>query len=250
MFSIKSTFSSLLKGLKKAYSIPTLPDHIIKFTMHPTIRIIRFLGGVSFLTILSKSHLNYHISILFIAMFFATIFTIYHFYLSYHRFKHIKYLLKSDKLEVRNSPIDRLAFLAAKVLTCLKGVCQEAQPVGLGLGLMLGADEVMKYADVEPFFGPLMGGILKGVLPEKHIKESEEIIKNAFELLRSNRSNVNTTNNLLDLLKDSNIKGDLTKDEFEEMKNILVEKQVELKSKDSALKTELKSKISEIIDKW
>ena len=24
--------------------------------------------------------------------------------------KHIKYLLKSDKLEVRNSPIDRLAF--------------------------------------------------------------------------------------------------------------------------------------------
>jgi hypothetical protein len=36
----------------------------------------------------------------------------------------------------------------------------------------------------------------------------------------------------------------MAKDEFEEMKNILVEKQDELKSKDSALKTELKSKIS------
>jgi hypothetical protein len=248
MFSIKSTLNSLVKGFKKAYSIPTLPDHIIEFTNKPLIRIMRFLGGVSFLTILSKSHLNYHISILFIAMFFATIFTIYHFYLSYHRFKHIRYLLKSDKLEVKKSPLDRLAFLAAKVLTCLKGVCQEAQPVGLCL--MLGADEVLKYGNAEPFFGPLMGGILKGVLPAKPTKESEEIIKSAFELLRANRSNVNTNNNLLDLLKDSNFTGDLTKDEFEEMKNILVEKQEELKSKDSALKTELKSKISEIIDKW
>jgi hypothetical protein len=232
MFKSKSTLNSLVKGFKKAYSVPTLPDYIIEFTNKPLIRIMRFLGGVSFLTILSKSHLNSHISILFIAMFFATIFTIYHFYLSYHRFKHIRYLLKSDKLEVRNSPLDRLAFLAAKVVTCLKGVCQEAQPVGLGLGLMLGADEVLKYGNAEPFFGPLMGGILKGVLPAKPTKESEEIIKSAFELLRANRSNVNTTNNLLDLLKDSNLTGDLTKDEFEEMKNILVEKQDELKTKD------------------
>jgi hypothetical protein len=69
---------------------------------------MRFLGNVSFLTILSKSHLNYHISILFIAMFFATIFTFYHFYLSYHRFKHIRFLLKSGAYEVRNSPLDTL----------------------------------------------------------------------------------------------------------------------------------------------
>jgi len=102
MFLINSTFRSLLKGFKKAYQTPTLPDHIIEFTNKPLIRIMRFLGGVSFLTILSKSYLNYHICILLIAMFFAIIFTCYHFYLSYNRFKHIKYLLKSDKLEVRN----------------------------------------------------------------------------------------------------------------------------------------------------
>jgi len=107
MFLKKSTFNSLLKGFKKAYQTPTLPDHIIEFTNKPLIRIMSFLGGVSFLTILSKSYLNYHISILLIAMFFATIFTCYHFYLSYHRFKHIKYLLKSNKLEVRNSPTFR-----------------------------------------------------------------------------------------------------------------------------------------------
>jgi hypothetical protein len=115
---------------------------------------------------------------------------------------------------------------------------------------MLGADEVLKYANVEPFCGPLMGSVLKGVLPEKPNNESEKIIRSAFELLKANKSNVNTTNSLLDQLKDLNLEGDLTKDEFGEMKNILVEKQDELKSKDSALKTELKSKISEIIDKW
>jgi hypothetical protein len=94
----------LKKGFKKAYDTPTLPDHIINFTMQPIIRIIRFLGGVSFLTIMSKSYLNYHISILFIAMFFLIIFFIYHTYLSYHRTKHMIKILKSDKLEVRNSP--------------------------------------------------------------------------------------------------------------------------------------------------
>jgi hypothetical protein len=122
----------LKKGFKKAYDTPTLPYHILTFTMQPIIRIIRFLGGVSFLTILSKSHLNYHISILFIAMFFAVIFTIYHFYLAYHRFKHIRFLLKSGAYEVRNSPLDRLAFLVAKTLGCLKGACEQAQPIGLG----------------------------------------------------------------------------------------------------------------------
>ena len=34
-------------GFQKAYSIPTFPLNILKFTMHPTIRIIRFLGGLS-----------------------------------------------------------------------------------------------------------------------------------------------------------------------------------------------------------
>jgi hypothetical protein len=99
-FSIKSTLNSFKKGFKIAYDTPTLPDHIIKFTMHPTIRIIRFLGGVSFFTIISKSYLNYPIYILFIAMFFLIIFTIYHTYLSYHRTKHMIKILKSDKLEV------------------------------------------------------------------------------------------------------------------------------------------------------
>lgn len=136
MFSIKSYLKRILIGFKLGYKTQTLPDHIIEFTNKPLIRIIRVLGGISFLTIMSKSYLNYHISILFIAVFFTFIFTIYHFYFSYNRFKHIRYILKSDKLEVRNSPLDRLATLSARALICFKGACDMALPTGLALGLM------------------------------------------------------------------------------------------------------------------
>jgi len=134
---MEKSINSIFKGIKKGYQIPTLPNHILEFTNKPLIRIMRFISGVSFLTILNKSYLNYHISILFIAMFFAVIFTIYHFYLAYHRFKHIIFLLKSGAYEVRNYPLDRLAFLMANTIDCLKGVCEQTQPIGLGLGLML-----------------------------------------------------------------------------------------------------------------
>ena len=95
-----------------------------------------------------------------------------------------------------------------------------------------------------------MGVALKGILPEKPTSDSEKIIKSAFELLKDNSNHTNLTNSFLDQLKGLNLEGDLTKDEFEEMRKLLTDKQEDLKSKDSALKKELKSKLSEIIDKW
>ena len=48
-------------GAKKGILTPTLPDEIIKFQSNPLIRIIRFLGGVSFIFILGKNYINYKI---------------------------------------------------------------------------------------------------------------------------------------------------------------------------------------------
>ena len=76
---------------------------------------------------------------------------------------------------------------------CFKGACEQAQPIGLGLGLMLGAYEVLKYSNVDPFFGPLLGGALKTVLPEKHKNESVKIVKSAFDFLRANKNNTQIT---------------------------------------------------------
>ena len=89
----------LLKGFKKDFITPTLPDNIIKFQSYPLIRILRFLGGLSFIFILSKSYLNYSIFTLYLSMLFAFLFTVYHFVISCYRIKHIIKLIKSDKLE-------------------------------------------------------------------------------------------------------------------------------------------------------
>jgi len=106
MFSIKSYLSPyckrILTGIKKGYQTPTLPIHIIEFTNKPLTRIMRFLGGVSFIAMMSKSYLNYPFYIYIILTLFTLIFTIYHFYLAYHRFKHMRYLFKSGAYEVRN----------------------------------------------------------------------------------------------------------------------------------------------------
>lgn len=81
----KTTFKRLIIGFKKGYLIPTLPDNIIKIQSYSIIRIIRFLGGFSFLLIVSKSYLNYSFYTLYIAMFFVLLFTIYHIIISYYR---------------------------------------------------------------------------------------------------------------------------------------------------------------------
>ena len=98
----KSVFQRLLVGFKKGFSTPTLPPDILKIQAHPLIRILRFLGGISFLIILSKNYSS--IYVLYICMFICTIFTIYHFIISIYSIKHIIKLLKSDELDIRNSP--------------------------------------------------------------------------------------------------------------------------------------------------
>jgi hypothetical protein len=98
----KNILKRIFIGAKLGFLTPTLPDEILKIQSKPIIRIIRFLGGVSFLNLLGNSYFNHNIWYIYICMFFALIFTIYHFILTYYRFKHIMKIFKSDKLEIRN----------------------------------------------------------------------------------------------------------------------------------------------------
>lgn len=166
---IKSRLKSILKGFQKAYETPSLPPSIISLNNQLYIIILRFLGWISVLTFLSKNYLNYPVFILYVSVFFSTIFFCYHNYLTYHRLKHTIFLVTSDKLEVRNSPLDIFAFLAAKTLTCLKTGWESAPHIVVGLCIILCVAEILKLADAEPFFGPLLGGALKAVLPEKQL---------------------------------------------------------------------------------
>jgi len=98
----KTILQRILFGIKKGWNTPTLPEDKIQLTLHPLIRILRFTGGLSFLIILGRTQIIYPAFVLYICMFIATIYTMYHIYLSICRFKHIRYLIKSGKMDIYN----------------------------------------------------------------------------------------------------------------------------------------------------
>jgi len=163
----KSLLVRFLIGAHKGLTTSTLPQEILNLQNNPLIRIIRFLGGISLITILGRSYITLTGIYLYFAFFFTCIFFMYNLYISYHRTKHIYKILKSDELDIRNSPLDRFASAAARVLLCGKGFCQDIQPVGTALGIMLASDEILKAANRQPFFTPFLGNLVNMVFPGK-----------------------------------------------------------------------------------
>ncbi len=168
ILKIKKIFSRIFTGLKKGIFTPTVPEHILNIQIHPLVRIFRFLGGVSLLYILGRSYLPFNIYGLYFALAFSIMFLIYHIIVTFYRIKHIIKIFKNNDLDIRNSPRDKMATLIAKAIFCAKGACDSAQPVGATLGIMLGVDEVLAQADRPKIFGPFLGKMLNGILPEKN----------------------------------------------------------------------------------
>jgi hypothetical protein len=48
---------NLKKGIIKGYSIPLLPNYINKWYNHPFIRVLRVLGGICAILVLTKNYL-------------------------------------------------------------------------------------------------------------------------------------------------------------------------------------------------
>ena len=103
-----------LSVLKKVYETPTLPEHILILQNNIIIRIFRFLSGLSIISLLLINKIDLFTKILgtgiFLSIFkslcliFIFFFNIYLFYINYHRFIHMYKMVKSGKLEIRNSP--------------------------------------------------------------------------------------------------------------------------------------------------
>ena len=91
--NLKNIMISLFEGLKKGYMTPTLPENILKFQSYPIIRVLRFLGGVSFILLLGNNYFNNSIFILSFSLFFASLFTVYHLVISYYRIKYMNKVL-------------------------------------------------------------------------------------------------------------------------------------------------------------
>lgn len=222
-------FNRLFKAVKRAYSIPTLPDNILKIQSYPIIRILRFLGGISLLMILSKTYLNLNFYFLYICFFFSLIFTIYHFIISFYRIKHMVSVFKSDKFEIRNSPLDRFATLGARALWCLKGACETAQPVGVTLGLMISTDQILIAANKEPIFTPYLAGLLNKYFPGTEKESISKIIDKNLNLLNKNSVEIKEIDNTIAKVNEiAPMPGGLNEAESTELKQLLMQQRNEL----------------------
>lgn len=213
----KSIFQQLKTGIIKGWKTPTLPEYLINLLNNPLIRIFRFLGGISYLIILGKSYIPTIFPIYIIAFIIAIFFLLFHIYITYHRIKHIRYLFKTGQLDIRNSPLQRLATLTGKALMCLKGACDSAQPIGLTLGLMLGTDEILKNANREPLFGPFLGSALNAVFPADKKNSLTQLVGKSFEEIVSEGKIIKEIKEFQGNLDNLDKTGGISKSEYNEL---------------------------------
>lgn len=166
-------------GVKRGFTTPTVPIHIIKLQKNVFIRILRVLGGISIILILTKRlemFGSYSFPALCVCLVISFMFSLYLIYITGHRIIHIYKNVNSKDLDIRNSPYDKFATYAARLIWCGKGLCEVAAPIGVTYGAMAGIDELRKLRGLEPIFLPFVANIL---LPDS---EADNIFKQQRQL--------------------------------------------------------------------
>jgi hypothetical protein len=102
--------NSILKriyiGIKRGYETPTLPDNLLILHNNPYIRCLRFTYISSTLLILAVKAIEIwgldKVYFIFLSFYLviAMLYLVYSLFINYHRIKHIKKVLKSDKLDI------------------------------------------------------------------------------------------------------------------------------------------------------
>ncbi len=153
---MRKIFKDVWIGIKFSFKLPSLPEVVSKFHNHSLIRVFRVSGGLSILMVLSKSELalNYLFYIVFPLAFLQFLYII---IINLIKFCYIIYLWRNKKLEVRNSPLNRLASFSVTLITCVKGTCVLGLSGGTALGMGLGIDELLISYGREPVFRDTLG---------------------------------------------------------------------------------------------
>lgn len=155
--TIKTIFKRLLIGLKVGWNAPVLPPKVLNFHNNILIIIFRVIGGISILRVLSKKYLLLFLLFKFIVLFFALLHFIYITIISIIKLWYGFKVLKSDKLNIRNSPFDRFATTIGKLLYCWKYGCKsDSASLGL-LGTSFLIDSMLEAGNQEKVFTFLIG---------------------------------------------------------------------------------------------
>ena len=168
----KALITRFITGLKVGWNAPTLPPKVENLHNKPLIRVFRVIGGISILTVLSKKYLLFFFPLKIIILLFALFHFIYITSISIIKLWYGIKVLRSDKLDVKNSPLDRFASVTGKLLYCWKYGCQ-AGSAGLGLvGTSFLVDSMLEAGNQEKIFTPLIGKGVKFFVNNKPADET------------------------------------------------------------------------------
>jgi len=219
----KTLWQRFIIGLKTGWNAPVLPESVANIHVHPFIRIFRVIGGISIITVLTKNHLLLFFPFKFIVLFLALLHFIYISSISIIKLWYGFKVLRSDKLDVKNSPFDRFATVTGKLLYCWKFGCQ-AGSAGLGLvGTSFMIDSMLEAGNHKKVFTPLIGSGVKfmvGGQPADNVLS--EIHKNMKEMEDSKRR-LDEIKNLFDKANGVMDSGDFTKKDIDSIKSAIHE---------------------------
>ena len=218
-----------------------LPKSVEKFHNYPLTRIFRVLGGISFILLIS-GYLDRGSLLFYIIFPLAILQLIYIMVISTIKFCYLIYLWRNNKLEVRNSPLDKIATFGLNLVACIKGTCQYGIYGGAALGLGLSIDELLLNYGREPIFRDVLGRTLDHTLnnlgyenPNKYITNRKDDIK----ILRFRYKELKSLNQELNELDSISLEADVKDSELIEEIKKDIKKRIDIE-KDSIMKSRSK----------
>jgi len=201
-----SIFNSIKKGFIHSWKTPMMPASVLSFHNKLIVRIFRVLGGLCILMVLSKKYslfyfpLNYIILTLsFFHIFYILIIIIIKIIYGIKQFR-------DGSLDVKNSPLDKLATIVTNILQCWKIGCTVGS-AGVGVATTsIVVDTLLEAAGEEKIFTPLIGKGVKLIIGGKaadtrylEIQESLKKIKNSKLRIKELKEMQEGLNNLNDV---------------------------------------------------
>lgn len=172
--------NSIYLGLMKGYSISTLPISVERFYNNIFIRILRVIGGICLVLVLTngseKLSLPSSIHTIIIALAFLQSIQILIIMIIKLIFGLYTLIYNRKIFEVRNSPLNKLASSLGQIVFCMKYGC-------IGLGSLAGViaacssfDSVLEAGGRDRFFIPLLGGVYSKTFGDVSLKTTEKLI--------------------------------------------------------------------------
>jgi hypothetical protein len=243
----KTKLQRIWTGIKLGWNTPMLPDKIIVFNNYPLVRILRVIGGLSVLTVLLKKHIFLWLPLQYLVLFLAFLHISYFVSINMMKVFYGVYKLWKGDLNVRNSPLDRLASWGGNLLYCWKVGCYVASS-GLSLaGASVITDTILEAGGQDKVFTPLLGKGVKLFVKGRPVDSLYKDINNEVKMLKESKDRFEELRKLAEQADWTNDNA-LSKEDSQAIKSALEEVKNMEKSKLQSCAKELAKKIREYSD--